>query len=72
MQVYVKITFFFFLKIFFYLEKYLNNFLKIYICFRSHLESKLKAFNQYYDGKSGGIRSREVKRSLKSFVLHSY
>lgn len=29
---------------------------------RSHLESKLKVFNQYYEGKSGGIRSREVKK----------
>ncbi|XP_049762968.1 uncharacterized protein LOC126090739 isoform X3 [Schistocerca cancellata] len=27
---------------------------------RSHIESKLKIFNQFYDGKSGEIRSREV------------
>lgn len=27
---------------------------------RSHLESKLKVFNQYYDGRSGEIRCREV------------
>ncbi|XP_071573607.1 ras association family member [Temnothorax americanus] len=31
---------------------------------RSHLESKLKVFNQYYEGKSGGIRSREVNGRL--------
>ncbi|XP_058789471.1 uncharacterized protein LOC131663222 [Phymastichus coffea] len=31
---------------------------------RSHLESKLKIFNQYYEGKSGGIRSREVNGRL--------
>ncbi|XP_012268600.1 ras association domain-containing protein 4 [Athalia rosae] len=31
---------------------------------RSHLESKLKLFNQYYEGKSGGIRSREVNGRL--------
>lgn len=31
---------------------------------RSHLETKLKVFNQYYDGKSGGIRSREVNGRL--------
>ncbi|XP_024938142.1 uncharacterized protein LOC107265276 isoform X2 [Cephus cinctus] len=31
---------------------------------RSHLESKLKMFNQYYEGKSGGIRSREVNGRL--------
>lgn len=32
--------------------------------FRSHLETKLKVFNQYYEGKSGGIRSREVNGRL--------
>ncbi|KAJ8681334.1 hypothetical protein QAD02_017121 [Eretmocerus hayati] len=31
---------------------------------RSHLESKLKLFNQYYEGKSGGVRSREVNGRL--------
>ncbi|KAK0178865.1 hypothetical protein PV327_007708 [Microctonus hyperodae] len=31
---------------------------------RSHLETKLKVFNQYYEGKSGGIRSREVNGRL--------
>uniref|UniRef100_A0A023F2L5 Putative ras gtpase effector rassf2 n=1 Tax=Triatoma infestans TaxID=30076 RepID=A0A023F2L5_TRIIF len=31
---------------------------------RSHLESKLKVFNQYYDGKSGEIRCREVNGRL--------
>ncbi|XP_076174558.1 ras association family member [Ptiloglossa arizonensis] len=31
---------------------------------RSHLESKLKVFNQYYEGKSGGFRSREVNGRL--------
>ncbi|OXU21918.1 hypothetical protein TSAR_008140 [Trichomalopsis sarcophagae] len=31
---------------------------------RSHLETKLKLFNQYYEGKSGGIRSREVNGRL--------
>ncbi|KAG8223193.1 hypothetical protein J437_LFUL000359 [Ladona fulva] len=31
---------------------------------RSLLETKLKAFNQYYDGKSGEIRSREVNGRL--------
>uniref|UniRef100_A0A8D8YTB8 Ras association domain-containing protein 2 n=1 Tax=Cacopsylla melanoneura TaxID=428564 RepID=A0A8D8YTB8_9HEMI len=31
---------------------------------RSHLESKLSLFNQYYDGKSGEIRSREVNGRL--------
>ncbi|KAJ8674865.1 hypothetical protein QAD02_010651 [Eretmocerus hayati] len=31
---------------------------------RSHLESKLKVFNQYYEGKSGGVRSREVNGRL--------
>ncbi|XP_046667751.1 uncharacterized protein LOC124359227 [Homalodisca vitripennis] len=31
---------------------------------RSHLESKLKLFNQFYDGKSGEIRSREVNGRL--------
>ncbi|XP_015116571.1 ras association domain-containing protein 4 isoform X1 [Diachasma alloeum] len=31
---------------------------------RSHLENKLKLFNQYYEGKSGGIRSREVNGRL--------
>lgn len=31
---------------------------------RSHLESKLKVFNQFYDGKSGEIRSREVNGRL--------
>ncbi|XP_046393955.1 ras association domain-containing protein 4 [Ischnura elegans] len=31
---------------------------------RSHLETKIKAFNQYYDGKSGEIRSREVNGRL--------
>lgn len=36
-----------------------------FLC-RSHLESKLKVFNQYYEGKSGGIRSREV---TKNFIL---
>lgn len=32
--------------------------------FRSQLESKLKAYNQFYDGKSGEIRSREVNGRL--------
>lgn len=31
---------------------------------RSHLESKLKVFNQYYDGRSGEIRCREVNGRL--------
>ncbi|XP_049939419.1 uncharacterized protein LOC126415861 [Schistocerca serialis cubense] len=31
---------------------------------RSHIESKLKIFNQFYDGKSGEIRSREVNGRL--------
>nr|CAD7594030.1 unnamed protein product [Timema genevievae] len=31
---------------------------------RSHLESKLKVFNQFYDGRSGEIRSREVNGRL--------
>uniref|UniRef100_A0A1B6DG70 Ras-associating domain-containing protein n=1 Tax=Clastoptera arizonana TaxID=38151 RepID=A0A1B6DG70_9HEMI len=31
---------------------------------RSHLESKLKVFNQFYDGKSGEVRSREVNGRL--------
>lgn len=31
---------------------------------RSHLESKLNIYNQYYDGKSGEIRSREVNGRL--------
>ncbi|XP_054258898.1 ras association domain-containing protein 2 [Macrosteles quadrilineatus] len=31
---------------------------------RSHLESKLKIFNQFYDGKSSEIRSREVNGRL--------
>ncbi|KAF6208288.1 hypothetical protein GE061_016742 [Apolygus lucorum] len=31
---------------------------------RSHLESKLKIFNQYFDGKSGEIRCREVNGRL--------
>ncbi|XP_063238101.1 ras association domain-containing protein 2 [Bacillus rossius redtenbacheri] len=31
---------------------------------RSHLESKLKIFNQFYDGRSGEIRSREVNGRL--------
>ncbi|KAL1459329.1 hypothetical protein WDU94_011323 [Cyamophila willieti] len=31
---------------------------------RSHLESKLNLYNQYYDGKSGEIRSREVNGRL--------
>ena len=34
------------------------------LVFRSHLETKLKVFNQYYEGKSGGIRSREVNGRL--------
>lgn len=38
---------------------------------RSHLESKLKVFNQYYEGKSGGIRSREVSSSTQLYLeLH--
>lgn len=35
---------------------------------RSHLESKLKVFNQYYDGKSGEIRCREVNVNLSVFL----
>lgn len=31
---------------------------------RNHVESKLKAYNQYFDGKSGEIRSREVNGRL--------
>ncbi|KAK7866643.1 hypothetical protein R5R35_000262 [Gryllus longicercus] len=31
---------------------------------RSHLESKLKVFNSFYDGRSGEIRSREVNGRL--------
>ncbi|XP_067009207.2 ras association domain-containing protein 4 [Anabrus simplex] len=31
---------------------------------RSHLESKLKVFNGFYDGKSGEVRSREVNGRL--------
>ncbi|XP_072161787.1 uncharacterized protein [Bemisia tabaci] len=31
---------------------------------RAHLETKLKLFNQYYDGRSGEIRSREVNGRL--------
>ncbi|KAJ9594675.1 hypothetical protein L9F63_014009, partial [Diploptera punctata] len=31
---------------------------------RTHLESKLKVFNQFYDGRSGEIRSREVNGRL--------
>lgn len=38
--------------------------IKIFVISRSHLESKLKVFNQYYEGKSGGIRSREVKKNI--------
>ncbi|KRT81757.1 LIM domain containing protein [Oryctes borbonicus] len=31
---------------------------------RSHLESRLKVYNQFYEGKSGEIRSREVNGRL--------
>ncbi|XP_034230928.1 uncharacterized protein LOC117639389 isoform X1 [Thrips palmi] len=31
---------------------------------RSHLDSKLKVFNQYYEGKSGKVHSREVNGRL--------
>ncbi|XP_066594158.1 uncharacterized protein Rassf [Prorops nasuta] len=31
---------------------------------RTYLDQKLKIFNQYYEGKSGGIRSREVNGRL--------
>jgi Ras association domain-containing protein 2/4 len=36
---------------------------------RSHLESKLKVFNQYYDGRSGEIRSREVMHIVYVFIV---
>lgn len=42
---------------------------KIFFISRSHLESKLKVFNQYYEGKSGGIRSREVKKIFNFLFL---
>ncbi|CAB0004351.1 unnamed protein product [Nesidiocoris tenuis] len=39
---------------------------------RSHLESKLKIFNQYYDGRSGEIRCREVNIELFEFIFSNY
>ncbi|KAL1117780.1 hypothetical protein AAG570_004095 [Ranatra chinensis] len=40
---------------------------------RSHLESKVKVFNQYYDGKSGEVKCREVNgRLVLEGVLRIY
>ncbi|KAK7066745.1 Ras association domain-containing protein 2, partial [Halocaridina rubra] len=40
---------------------------------RSHLESKLKAYNQYYEGKPGELKSREANgRMILEGVLRIY
>ena len=53
---------------YFILRYHVKNTIRLIVCLsfmsRSHLESKLKVFNQYYEGKSGGIRSREVTKNF--------